>query len=166
MGEPSEKANALTLGELSKRLFFSIVILAVFSLAHADESNSPLLTYENQQYYIESETIRFVTAYNAGDPSQTDDTPCISANGEDLCAALEEGEKRCAANFVPLGASLYVDKIGICRVTDRTNKRYRHRVDIAMPKDAYDKARRFGRQKLNVKVIMPAVYEKYLFLGL
>jgi len=48
---------------------------------------------------------------------------------------------------------LYVEKIGVCLVTDRTNKRYRNRVDIAMQRDEYRKARRFGRQKLTVKII-------------
>jgi 3D (Asp-Asp-Asp) domain-containing protein len=33
------------------------------------------------------------------------------------------------------------------------NKRYRNRVDIAMEKDEYHKARRFGRQKLQVKIL-------------
>ncbi len=102
---------------------------------------------------MRSETIRVVTAYNAGDPRQTDDTPCIAANGENICKALAKGKKRCAANFVPLGSHLHVDKIGVCLVTDRTNKRYRNRVDIAMQKHEYHKARQFGRQKLTVKVI-------------
>jgi 3D (Asp-Asp-Asp) domain-containing protein len=102
---------------------------------------------------VRSETIRVVTAYNAGDPRQTDDTPCISANGENICKALAKGKKRCAANFVPLGSHLHVEKIGVCRVTDRTNKRYRNRVDIAMQRDEYHEARRFGRQKLTVKII-------------
>ena len=114
---------------------------------------SPLLVHENQHYKVKSETIRIVTAYNVGDPRQTDDTPCISANGENICRALASGEMRCAANFVPLGSHLYVDKIGVCLVTDRTNKRYRNRVDIAMQKDEYHKAIQFGRQKLNVKIL-------------
>ena len=88
-----------------------------------------------------------------GCPRQTDDTPCISANGENICRALAQGEMRCAANFVPLGSHLYVDKIGVCLVTDRMNRRYRNRVDIAMQKDEYRKARRFGKQKLHVKIL-------------
>ena len=31
---------------------------------------------------VVSETIRIVTAYNAGDPSQNHGNPCISASGE------------------------------------------------------------------------------------
>ena len=129
------------------------MIIVVYGSSHADPTESPLLIEKQIRYIVRSETIRVVTAYNAGDPAQTDDSPCIAANGENICKALEKGKKRCAANFVPLGSSLYVDKFGVCLVTDRTNKRYRNRVDIAMQKNEYQKARRFGRQKLKVKII-------------
>jgi 3D (Asp-Asp-Asp) domain-containing protein len=135
------------------KIFIFIIILVGYSITHADPTESMLQRHKNPNYIVRSETIRIVTAYNAGDPRQTDDTPCISANGENICKALEKGKKRCAANFVPLGSRLYVEKIGVCLVTDRTNKRYRNRVDIAMQKDEYHKARRFGRQKLMVKII-------------
>ena len=136
-----------------KRLFIVIIIFAVCGIAQADPVKSPMLIHNNQQYLVKSETIRVVTAYNAGDPRQTDDTPCISANGENICTALAKGKKRCAANFVPLGSRLYVEKIGVCLVSDRTNKRYRNRVDIAMQRKEIHKARQFGRQKLNVKIL-------------
>ena len=135
------------------KIFIFIIILVGYSITHADPTESMLQGHKNPGYIVRSETIRIVTAYNAGDPRQTDDTPCISANGENICKALEKGKKRCAANIVPLGSRLYVEKIGVCLVTDRTNKRYRNRVDIAMQKDEYHKARRFGRQKLMVKII-------------
>ena len=161
MIESQKRGKFLIGAEIAKRLFISLFILAACDIAGADQINLPLLIDKNQQYIVKSETIRTVTAYNAGDPSQTDDTPCISANGENLCDALAKGQKRCAANFVPLGSKLYVDKIGVCLVTDRTNKRYRNRVDVAMQKDEYHKALRFGRQKLHVKIIQPISYEKY-----
>ena len=142
------------LGKLNQILLISLIILVAYDTATANQIKPSLLIYNDQRYIVESETIRIVTAYNAGDPNQTDDTPCISANGENLCEALARGERRCAANFVPLGTSLHVDKFGVCVVTDRTNKRYRNRVDIAMQKDEYDKARRFGRQRLPVKVLV------------
>lgn len=138
---------------IASGLFIFCMILSGYNSAHADPIDSPLLIEKQSRYIVRSETIRVVTAYNAGDPAQTDDSPCISASGENICKALEKGKKRCAANFVPLGSSLYVDKIGVCLVTDRTNKRYRNRVDIAMQKNEYQKARRFGRQKLTVKII-------------
>ena len=141
------------LTKIIKRLLISMVVFGVYGIAHADQMKSPMLIHKNQQYLVKSETIRVVTAYNAGDPKQTDDTPCVSANGENLCTALGKGKKRCAANFVPLGSRLHVEKIGVCLVTDRTNKRYRNRVDIAMQRKDYHKARRFGRQKLRVKIL-------------
>ena len=138
---------------IATALFIFFMILLGYSNTQADPIESSLLVEKNAPYIVRSETIRVVTAYNAGDPRQTDDTPCISASGENICKALATGQKRCAANFVPLGSSLHVDKIGVCLVTDRTNRRYRNRVDIAMQKNEYDKARRFGRQKLTVKII-------------
>ena len=166
MIESKKRGKVLILAKFGKRLFISLIILAACGIAHADQFKSQLLVHKNQPYIVKSETIRIVTAYNAGDPKQTDDTPCISANGENLCSALAKGRKRCAANFVPLGSRLYVDKIGVCLVTDRTNKRYINRVDIAMQKDEYHEARRFGRQKLHVKIIVPVPYEKYSNSGL
>ena len=102
---------------------------------------------------VVSETFRIVTAYNAGDPTQNHGNPCIAASGENLCKALSTGKKRCAANFVPLGTKLYIEKYGIFEVTDRTNRRYRNRVDIAMRLGEIHKAKQFGRQKLNVKIL-------------
>ena len=148
-----EKDKSIKLTVLVNSLFTLLTIFAAFGIAYADSMMSPLLVHKSQQYRVKSETIRVVTAYNVGDPRQTDDTPCIAANGEDICSALAKGEMRCAANFVPLGSHLYVDKIGVCLVTDRMNKRYRNRVDIAMEKNEYYRARQFGRQKLHVKIL-------------
>ena len=148
-----EKGKNLKLNTVAKSLFILLIIFITVGIAYADPVMSPLQGDKSQHYKVKSETIRVVTAYNVGDPRQTDDTPCISANGENICRALAEGEMRCAANFVPLGSRLHVDKVGVCLVTDRMNRRYRNRVDIAMQKDEYRKARRFGRQKLQVKIL-------------
>ena len=148
-----EKGKILTFTTIAAGILVLLIFFTAFGNAYADPSSSKMLVHRDRLYRVKSETIRVVTAYNVGDPRQTDDTPCISANGENICEALATGQKRCAANFVPLGSSLYVDKIGVCLVTDRTNKRYRNRVDIAMQKNEYQKARRFGRQKLTVKII-------------
>jgi 3D (Asp-Asp-Asp) domain-containing protein len=111
-------------------------------------------------------SIREVTAYNVGDPKQNHGNPCISANGENICAALNLGLKRCAANFVPFGTQLYIANYGVCTVTDRMNRRYRNRVDIAMKVTEKDKALQFGLKKLKVTILrssdqkskIPAVY--------
>ena len=98
-------------------------------------------------------SIREVTAYNVGDPKQNHGNPCISANGENICVALDLGLKRCAANFVPFGTQLYIDHYGVCTVTDRMNRRYRNRVDIAMKVTEKDKALQFGVKKLKVTIL-------------
>ncbi len=97
--------------------------------------------------------IREVTAYNVGDPKQNHGDPCIAANGENICAALNLGFKRCAANFVPFGTQLSVGHYGVCTVTDRMNRRYRNRVDIAMKVTEKDKALQFGVKKLKVTIL-------------
>jgi len=97
--------------------------------------------------------LREVTAYNVGDPDQNYGDPCESASGEDICAALDSGSRRCAANFVPFGTLLHIASYGVCTVTDRMNRRYAGRVDIAMKKNEKKKARRFGRKRLKVTVL-------------
>lgn len=100
-----------------------------------------------------NKTIREITAYNAGVPGQTDSSPCISANGENVCTALALGYKRCAANFVPFGTKLRIENYGECIVTDRMNARYQNRVDIAMRADEIDRAIKFGKQNLMVEIV-------------
>ena len=73
-----------------------------------------------------------ITAYNS-EVDQCDDSPCITANGFNVC---DHGiEDTIAANFLPFGAKvripeLYGDKVFIVR--DKMNKRYPNRVDIWM----------------------------------
>lgn len=98
-------------------------------------------------------SIREVTAYNVGDPDQNHGDPCIAASGENICAALNLGLKRCAANFVPFGTQLSIDHYGVCTVTDRMNRRYKDRVDIAMKVTEKDKALQFGVKKLKVTIL-------------
>lgn len=90
------------------------------------------------------------TAYNPVS-AQTDNTPCITASGYDVCEALERGEKICGANFVPFGTKLYIENYGECAVQDRMNSRYKNSIDIAMLD--YGEAVKFGRQKLGVDII-------------
>lgn len=91
-----------------------------------------------------------ISAYNAL-PEQTDATPCITANGFNLCEAEEENVV--AANFIKLGArikipELYGDKEFL--VVDRMNPRYTYKVDI-WKKELAD-AKRFGVQIARIEV--------------
>lgn len=97
--------------------------------------------------------IRETTAYNLGDKNQTDDSPCIMANGKDGCKLLEQGESICATNAYPLGTKLYIENYGFCTVHDRMNKRFSNRVDIGMKLEDKERALAFGKQKLAVSVV-------------
>jgi 3D (Asp-Asp-Asp) domain-containing protein len=73
-----------------------------------------------------------LTAYNS-EVGQTDDSPCITANGFNVC---ENGiEDTVAANFLPFGTkikipALFGDRVFVVR--DRMNKRFSNRVDVWM----------------------------------
>lgn len=102
-------------------------------------------------------TIRVVTTAYSSDPAQTDDTPCIPANGEDLCKMYEErgyGDT-VANNCLPLGTQvlipeLFGDKVFVVR--DRMNKRYGcERMDVWMPEKA--EARTHGVKVAKAEVL-------------
>jgi len=91
-----------------------------------------------------------ITAYTS-EVAQTDDTPCITASGLDVCERDEENVV--AANFLPLGTrvripALYGDRVFY--VEDRMNERYVYRMDIWM-KQKTD-AKQFGVQHATVEV--------------
>lgn len=91
-----------------------------------------------------------MTAYTS-DVAQTDDTPCITASGLDVCE--RNIENVVAANFLPLGTrvkipELYGDRVFY--VEDRMNKRYNYKMDIWM-KDISD-AREFGVKYVTIEV--------------
>lgn len=102
-------------------------------------------------------TYRTVTAYTSH-IEQTDGTPCIAADGSNICERWQDGETLCAANFVPFGTVLILDNQEeadgedaiVCTVADRLSSRYPNRVDLYMGYDL-ERAVNFGVQTLFVK---------------
>jgi 3D (Asp-Asp-Asp) domain-containing protein len=96
-----------------------------------------------------------VTAYNS-DPNQTDNTPCITASGLNVCERAKNGREDIVATNIknlPFGTriripELYGDKLFI--VADRMNPRYAKSVDIWM--SDYDQAMDFGKQWATVEI--------------
>lgn len=92
-----------------------------------------------------------ITAYNS-EIGQTDNSPCITANGFNLC---EHGiEDSIAANFLYFGTKvripdLFGDKVFIVR--DRMNEKYSDRVDVWML-DKQD-AKQFGVKIAKIEVL-------------
>lgn len=101
----------------------------------------------------ENITIREITAYNVGDSYQCDDTPCISASGDNICKLLANNINVCAANWIPFGTKLEIEGLGKCIVLDRMNKRNANKIDWAMKANEKQKAIQFGRQRRVVRII-------------
>lgn len=117
---------------------------------------SEIMTVDNQAGFVENPApglVREVTAYNVGVRRQTSNRPCLGATGENLCRLVARGLKVCAANFVDSETILNIEGYGECVVLDRMNRRFAHRVDIAMRKDEADRALEFGIQRRYVEII-------------
>jgi len=92
-----------------------------------------------------------ITAYSST-IDQTDDTPCITANGFNLCKNNQENV--IAANFLPFGTKIRIPKhFGdqVFTVQDRMNARYYYRADIWM--QSRNKARIFGIKYTEIEVL-------------
>ena len=104
------------------------------------------------EYRVIRTSVHAMTAYNS-EVAQTDDTPCITANGFDVC---EHGiEDTIAANFLKFGTKvripdLFGDRIFVVR--DRMNKRYPDRVDIWMLEKS--DALQFGVRRARIEVVV------------
>ncbi|MFA6148124.1 MAG: hypothetical protein WC899_07945 [bacterium] len=121
----------------------------------APEFGPEILAVDNQARFVVHPLppiVREVTAYNVGRRKQTDKTPCIGATGKNLCRLVAQGIKICAANFVGSETILNIEGYGECIVLDRMNRRFDHRVDIAMGTGEVDKALEFGVQRRIVEV--------------
>ncbi|OGH81932.1 MAG: hypothetical protein A2469_01390 [Candidatus Magasanikbacteria bacterium RIFOXYC2_FULL_40_16] len=139
---------------LKGRLVMSSIALLVFpfwtNMAEIEKASFPVA-----QDRAPLQTIWVVATAYSSDPAQTDSTPCIPADGYDLCAHYERfGEgNTIAANFLPLGAQikipeLYGEKIFV--VHDRMNRRYGYgRIDIWMP--TKEEAKIFGVKYLKLE---------------
>lgn len=103
------------------------------------------------EYIVVSTSTHVMTAYNS-EPGQTDDSPCITATGFNVC---EHGEEdTIAANFLKFGTKvripeLFGDRVFVVR--DRMNKRHADRVDVWM-KDRSD-ALKFGIKTAKIEVL-------------
>jgi len=113
--------------------------------------NNHLPKNTDREYSIEFTKYITVTAYNS-EFGQTDDTPCITANGFDVC---EHGiEDTIAANFLRLGTKIRIPELfdnRIFVVRDRMNARYTDRVDIWMINK--EDALKLGKRLAKIEVL-------------
>jgi len=124
-------------GSLSSQAFGSDIAVAA--------SDTPEAEMQNVRMVVP------ITGYNS-EPGQTDSTPCITANGYDLCKANTENVV--AANFLDFGTRIQIpDLFGdkVFTVQDRMNSRYDKRLDIWF-KDRTS-ALHFGLQKAEIVIL-------------
>ncbi|PIR74507.1 MAG: hypothetical protein COU35_01945 [Candidatus Magasanikbacteria bacterium CG10_big_fil_rev_8_21_14_0_10_47_10] len=98
------------------------------------------------------DTVMVVATAYSSTPDQTDATPCITADGFDLC---EHGQETViAANFLSFGTRVRFPELGnnVYTVHDRMNSRYGNgRVDIWLK--TRDDARIFGAKTLTMEIL-------------
>ena len=100
---------------------------------------------------VKSTSVHVMTAYNS-EVGQTDDSPCVTANGFNVCT--HGVEDTIAANFLKMGTKvkipeLYGDRIFVVR--DRMNAKHPNRVDIWMKDRA--SAIKFGVKTAKIQVL-------------
>ena len=104
--------------------------LTIYRLTNGGKDPIKWYSYEEA---TQNKKVVTVTAYNSV-PEQTDSTPDIAANGENIMRLYEQGDFTCAASL-PFGTKLSIPGFGVCTVRDRLAPKYSDRVDIHMGKD-------------------------------
>lgn len=141
-------------------LFFAMPILATETndTANISDKNNITAVLNNDELKNNTANVKIkkvnyhlVTAYNS-EPAQTDDSPCITANGFDLC---EHGiEDSIAANFLPFGAKVRMPEIfgeKIFVVRDRMNARHKNKIDVWMLEK--QDAKQFGVKLAKIEIL-------------
>ncbi|MDD5031573.1 MAG: hypothetical protein PHR36_00830 [Patescibacteria group bacterium] len=128
-------------------------MLAEIALEEINEPGQVIVNHlpENDVWAVERVVQRVITAYNS-EVGQCDDSPCITANGFNVC---EHGEEdTIAANFLKFGTKvripeLFGDKIFVVR--DRMNSKFANRVDVWMVEK--QDARKFGEKLAKIEIL-------------
>jgi len=103
------------------------------------------------EYRVSRVSDHYITSYTS-EVAQTDSSPCITANGYNVCTGANEDT--IAANFLPFGTKvripeLFGDRVFVVR--DRMNRRYPNRVDVWLRDN--DEAIQFGVQFAKIEVL-------------
>jgi 3D (Asp-Asp-Asp) domain-containing protein len=121
------------------------------SLGDTSDTDQPTDSQASSTIKVISSTTHTITAYNS-DVAQTDDDPCTTANGFNLCQHNQEDTV--AANFLKFGTKiripdLFGDKIFVVR--DRMNKKHNSRLDVWMKNR--QEAMNFGIKVAKIEVL-------------
>ena len=138
--------SVISLGVINKSAEMDLEAKKVAEASVVATTTAPVVTYK-----VKEAGKHVITAYNS-EVGQTDDSPCITANGFNVC---KHGvEDTIAANFLKMGTKvkipdLYGDRIFIVR--DRMNPKHPDKVDIWMKDRA--SAIKFGVKIARIQVL-------------
>ena len=105
-----------------------------------------LITY-NSPILIKEQTYATITAYNTV-PEQTDNTPCISASGYNICG---RSDVVACPRSIPLGTWVIIDN-EYYQCLDRLALKYDDRFDISFDKDVQG-ALNYGLQYKEITIL-------------
>ena len=111
------------------------------------------LTVRTREHYIaslEEGQMLMVTAYNA-DAAQTDDTPNITANNNQVRPGIIAVSRDLFSQGWVFGRQVYVKGMGVYTIDDLMHQRKRNQVDIFM--ESHSRAVEFGRQTRRVYLL-------------
>ena len=137
--------------EAAKLKPIAALLVAAASVAPETASSTPTSASSTPAVKVLRTSTHTITAYNS-EAGQTDDSPCITANGFNVCKHGEEDT--IAANFLKFGTKvmipeLFGDRVFVVR--DRMNKRHATRVDVWM--NGKQAALKFGVKVAKIQVI-------------
>ncbi len=127
-------------------------IISLVTIKTEDAVSPPIIPEKKApQYKVVRTSTHTMTAYNS-EVAQTDDSPCITANGFNVC---KHGvEDTIAANFLKMGTKVRIpDLFGdrVFTVRDRMNARHTNRVDVWFKERSA--AMKFGVKVAKIEVL-------------
>ena len=150
-----------TFKQKSLEVLFFAILIAIFCLPKVSSwayyEISPAEFFNKIQQIVSfsakpdvRQTKLYVTAYSSNE-DETDDSPCITSSGYNLCQ--HDKENVIACNFLPFGTKVKfpdLDPEKFYTVVDRMHERFNSRMDIWM--DSKSKAKKFGIKFLKVEI--------------
>ena len=148
------KKNILLLAAVSMFVSPHLALAADANEINDLNETTPVTVDTKIEYQVINTSTHTITAYTS-EAGQTDNTPCITANGFDVCAHGEEDIL--AANFLKMGTKVRIPELfgdRIFTVSDRMNRRHATRLDVWMK--SKDSAINFGIKKAKIEILAEA----------
>ncbi|MEI6835256.1 MAG: hypothetical protein WCK59_00255 [Candidatus Falkowbacteria bacterium] len=147
----SQDEMQISLGSLNKSADMDENAQKIANDSESNLATSTVATSTPAKSKVKSTSVHVITAYNS-EIGQTDDSPCVTANGFNVCTHGQEDT--IAANFLKFGTKVKIpDLFGdrVFTVRDRMNQKHPSRVDIWM-KDR-PSAIKFGVKTAKIQVL-------------